>query len=163
MKKTKTFPYLLVIILFLSSCKGTLHVSGHTELTVNQAVQKFEEKVQHKVLLPKGTFPYKLSSDYVFIHQEESRLDLSFINENKPSEILKIYIQPATKELIHEQGDQDYTLKDGTQVIYRPYFPSTYAIEFQKNGLNYIVGLSKHDGNKNFHPNELLSIANGLK
>ena len=155
-------PLFICCFFFLSACNGTLVVNGQAGHTVKQAIQQFEELSQQKVLLPKGTMPYKLTPDYGLIHLEEPRLDLIYIDKKNRSETLKVYIQPATQELIQEQGDQEYTLKDGTRVIYRPYFSSAYAIEFQKNGLDYILGLSKHAENKNFDPRKLLDIANGL-
>lgn len=159
----KFFPYLLVLILFLSGCNVPLPVNGQTKLTVQQAIEKFEEKIQSKVLLPDGTLLYHFAPGYGIINHEESRLDLIYINKKNQSETLKVYIQPATSDLMLEQGDQEYTLEDGTRVIYRPYFSAAYAIEFQKNGLDYTLGLSKNGKNNDFGPDELLKIANGLK
>lgn len=159
----KILTLLIVCFLFLSACNSTEDVNGRTQLTINQAVKKFEELSQHKVLLPKGIIPYNFTQSYGVINAVASRLELIYLNEKNRSETLRLYVQSATGELIQEHGDQEFTLKDGTKVIYRPYFPSAYAIEFQKKGLNYILGLSKNATNKSFDPKKLLNIANKME
>lgn len=139
----------------------TIHNSTIPLLEEAKLVKEYELKFQKKLLVP-VYFPFEIT-DF------DGYLDNDFLNLTYRSEsingMLKISVSPVVRQLKNFKTKQDelHTLKDGTKVLYRTNNPVEYGIIFQKDGLQYSIGIgNKGHLKKKFSLNDLLQIADSM-
>jgi hypothetical protein len=128
--------------------------------SVEEATKDFEKKFNTKINIP-TKLPLIVTRSYGLV-DFESKLILGFFNDNT-KEGVKVFIRPISKKLEKRTGDQVFVLKDKTEVLYRTNFPFAYAIEFQKGGMEYHIGVLKNKTiNQQVKPTDLIKIAESM-
>ncbi|KZE63285.1 hypothetical protein AWM68_15950 [Fictibacillus phosphorivorans] len=125
-------------------------------------IREYEKKYRLKIGTPKK-FPFIISDMFGKIDHTDKppKLELAYINNKIPKDSLRIFIRPVLSKLQLREGDEIYHLKDGTKAIYRSNYGIAYVLEFQKNGVEYFIGIGKST-DKTITVNNLMEIAESI-
>ncbi len=125
-------------------------------------VKEYELGFNKNVLVPVN-FPFEITDFDGYLNNDF----LSLTYRSGPiNGMVKILVSPVERQLknFKTKHDELHTLKDGTKVLYRTNNPVEYGIIFQKDGLQYAVGIgNKEHLNKKFSVNDLIQIANSMQ
>lgn len=139
----------------------TIHNGTIPLLEEAKLVKEYELKFKKNVLVP-VSFPFEITDFDGYI--DDGYLLLKYRNE-PINVMLKILVSPAERQLNFLKASQDefYTLNNGTKVLYRISDPIEYGIIFQKDGLQYHIGIgNKKYLKKKFTVHHLLNIAESM-
>lgn len=114
---------------------------GH-DLSIDEAVSKFEQQFKKNVLLP-TYIPFNTS--HTGGHYSDERLIISYYNENTKDKI-KISMVHNGK-LVYPKGSEELLLPDGTKAVYvSDEKRVANFLFFVKDGIEYQLGISKNFG-----------------
>ncbi|NIK69525.1 hypothetical protein [Paenibacillus sp. BK720] len=127
-------------------------------------IREYQYKFKRHLLAP-TELPFKKVTEFHGYIEEDSSIELLYRND-EINGFFKVKASPVTVDLDRFKFDKDdvyYTLKDGTKALYRVNYDLGYELRFQKNGMQYMLGI----GNKKYlkvkyKPETLLKIANSM-
>lgn len=124
-------------------------------------VKEYELKFQKNVLVP-FKFPFEITDFHGYLDNDY----LSLTYRSEPiNGMVKISVSPAERQLNFFKANKDefHALNDGTKVLYRISDPLEYGIIFQKDGLQYHIGIgNKKYLKKKFSAHHLQQIAESM-
>lgn len=147
--------------LLLGMQNQSLHNPMGDTLTIDEAKTKFEKKYNVNVMLP-SFVPLKPTHIGGSFSEGKGQLRVRYYNEeNHEYLIVDVVRNQQNKLTLLPNGDQ-IKLNDGNEAIYY-HDPKEVAdrLHFLKNGLEYRIGISKH--NRKVTLSELQKVARSLR
>lgn len=184
MKLDKRIPFLMVLfsLLICVWCFRTVNANSRdtppsfeekfTEAgykSVKAAVKEFENHFKFDVKLPKKLPSIPFTHQYGRFVEDKNydvndSLEIRFVNKDLSNNIYKIDVRPLKNKLDFQDklnlNGKEYTLQDGSKAIYFEHQLFNFLV-FEKNNLQYILGISNKVANK-VTPETLVLIANSI-
>jgi hypothetical protein len=138
----------IVTILFLSFGSivyGAHDLDWNTNLSVEEAISKFEKEYGVTVLTPKE-IPFevkKSTGSFNNNHMNKSDLDLEY--RNNGDTYLKIFVKQNYDTFEPKLADKEIILSNNVKGIYCKNLEFAQAIDFKKDDIVYSVHLSRKD------------------
>jgi hypothetical protein len=164
---------LSVILCFATVMTGELEAKTHNKieidkfmkrnqyLSVQEAIEQFEEKIQKKVSLP-TVLPFNPTHKFGKL-TKNGDLQIHYVNnENEQQDFIFYIMYPASeidKHISYE--DKVVTLKNGSKAFFRTNSIHLRTLAFKKHELGYLIGGNPKQNNK-YNVEGLIEIANSI-
>ncbi|MFS0917582.1 hypothetical protein [Brevibacillus sp. 179-C 1.1 NHS] len=138
-----------------------IHDGTNPLLEEAKIIKEYQMKFQKNVFVP-SKIPFEVTGFDGFI--DNDRLTLYYRSE-AINGFLKIYVSPIKRNLeqYKEVNDEMDTLKDGTKILFKTNSPIAYGMMFQKDGLQYYVGIGNRKFlKKSFTKEELIQLIESM-
>lgn len=125
----------------------------------SKVIKEYEAKNKTNIL-PPSKFPFDIT--HIDGYVDEDVLVLHYRNADLGG-LLQIKVVPhnADLETLKGENDEFYSLKNGTNALYQPNFPSPSQLVFQNGNSRYSIGIC-YSTKENVTVDDLLKIANSM-